>query len=89
MVNAEILKLWLLSEYLYTLSNVIPVDENFTSFHQYLRYCHKVLPLCSPYHTPSYEPKLTLLVPFPSQLAHLCMLFIIEMVCSADHLNNR
>ena len=26
---------------MYSLSNIIMVDKKFTSFHQYLRYCHK------------------------------------------------
>ena len=34
-------KLFLMLLILYHLSNVILVDEKFTSFHQYLRYCHK------------------------------------------------
>ena len=36
----------------------------------------KVLPLCSVYQAPTYESTLTLLAPFPTQLAYLSMLFI-------------
>ena len=64
---------------MYTVSNVILVDEKFTSFHKYLRHCHKkMLPLRLVYRAPSYEPNLTLLAWFLSHLAYLSMLFILQ-----------
>ena len=48
----------------------------------------KLLPLCSIYHVPFYVPNLTLLAPFPTEFAHLSMLFTLEVVC-ADHLKNK
>ncbi len=41
----------------------------------------KMVLLCSVYRAPSYESNLTLLAPFPAELAYLSMLFILEMVC--------
>ena len=41
----------------------------------------KVVPLCSVCQAPSYESNLTLLAPFPTGLANLSILFILEMVC--------
>ena len=46
-----------------------------------------VVPLCSVYQAPSYEPSLMLLAPFPTELTYLSMLSILEVVC-ADHLKN-
>ena len=62
-----------------SLSNVILVDKRFTSFHQYLWYWHKsvILPLCSVYQAPSYEPNLTLLGRFSKEFAYSSMLFIL------------
>ncbi len=42
-----------------------------------------VVPLCSVSQAPSYEPNLTFLAPFPTELAYLSMLFILEVVCTA------
>ena len=44
--------------------------------------CYPVgrIPLYSVYQTLSYEPNLTLLVPFPTAFAYLSMLFIFEVV---------
>ena len=44
----------------------------------------KVLPLCSLYQAPSYESNPTFLAPFPTELAYLSMLFILEMVCTSN-----
>ena len=52
----------------------------------------KVLPSCSVYRAPSYEPNFALLEWFLSELAYLSMLFILEVVCrvgSEDHLKNK
>ncbi len=52
----------------------------------------KVVPLCSLYQAPSYEPNLTLLAWYLPDITYLSMLFILEMVCtacSADHLKNK
>ncbi len=51
-----------------------------------------VLLLCSVCQAPCYEHNLTMLVPFPTELAYLSIIFILEVVCtacSADHLKNR
>ncbi len=56
---------------------------------QYLNTVTKVLPLCSVCQAPSYESNLTLLTPFPTELAYLSMLFILEVVCTAYHLKNK
>ena len=76
----------------YSMSNVILVDEKLTSFHRYICYCHKCVPMCSVCQVPSYGPNLTLLALFSAELAYLSMLFILEMIhtaCSADHLKNK
>ncbi len=39
-----------------------------------------VVPLCSVHQAPFSEPNLTLLVPFPTDLTYLSMLFILEVV---------
>ena len=44
----------------------------------------KMLPLCSLYQASSYEPSLTLLAWFLSEFAHLSMLFVLEVVCTAN-----
>ena len=51
-----------------------------------------MVPWCSVYKAPFIESNLTLLAPFPTQLAYLSMLYILEIVCnacSADHLKNK
>ncbi len=51
-----------------------------------------VVPFCSVYQAPSYEPNLTLLSWFLQDLAFLSMLFILEVLCtacSAEHLKNK
>ncbi len=58
----------------YSMSNVILVEEKFTSFHHYLTYSHHAVPLCLVCQAPSYEPNLTFLAPFPTELAYLSML---------------
>ena len=49
-----------------------------------------MLPLCSVHQAPSYESNITLLAPFPTELAYLNMLYILEMVCTAcsDHMQH-
>ena len=49
----------------------------------------EVLPLCSVYQAPSNKPNLTLLAWYLPDLAYLSMLFILEIVCTADHLKNK
>ncbi len=39
--------------------------------------------LYSVYQAPSYEPNLTFLAPFPTELAYLSMLFIFDVLCTA------
>ena len=75
-----------------SLSNVILMDENFTSFHQCLRYCHKcgIFVIWIP--GTILEPNLTFLEWFLPEIAYLSMLFILEVVCtagSAEHLKNK
>ncbi len=41
-----------------------------------------MVPFCSVYQAPSYESNLTFLAPFPTELAYLSMLFILEVVCT-------
>ncbi len=51
-----------------------------------------LIPLCSVYEASSYESILTFLAPFPTELAYLSMLFILEVLCtagSAEHLKNK
>ncbi len=48
-----------------------------------------VLPLCSVYQAPSYEPNLAFLGQFPMELACLSMLFIHEVVCTACSSNKQ
>ncbi len=42
-----------------------------------------LVPLHSVYQAPSYELILTFLAPFPTELAYLSMLFILEVLCTA------
>ena len=75
----------------YTLINVIAMGENLALFYRYLKYCHKLNTIVFIYQAPSYEPNFTELAWFPSKLAHLSMLFIPEMACTAccaDHLKD-
>ena len=51
-----------------------------------------VVPLYVVYQAPPYEPNLKLLAPFPTELAYLSMLFILEELCtacSAEDLKNK
>ncbi len=51
-----------------------------------------VLPLCSVYQAPSYEPSHTLIAWFLRDLAYLSMIFILEVLCiagSAEDLKNK
>ncbi len=51
-----------------------------------------VVPLHSVHQAPSYEPNLIFLAQFPTELAYLSMLFILEVLCtacSAEHLKNK
>ena len=76
----------------YSLSNVIMVDNKFVLFHQYLRYCNIVVPLYSVYQALTYEPNFTNLAWIWPRLAHLSMLFILELTCtegSAHQLKNK
>ena len=45
----------------------------------------KAVPLCWVYKEPSYEVIITLLAPFPTDLAYLSMLFILHMACTAGN----
>ena len=47
------------------------------------------VPLCSVYSTIFYESNLTLLAPFPTEMAYLSMLFIFQMVCTARVYSNK
>ncbi len=52
----------------------------------------KVVPLHSAHQAPSYEPILTFLAPFPTELAYLSMLFILDVLCtacSAEQIKNK
>ena len=42
----------------------------------------KIVPMCSVYHAPSYEPNLSLLTQFSTELAYLSLLFILELACT-------
>ena len=51
-----------------------------------------VVPLCSVCQAPSYEMNLTFLTPFATELSHLSMLFILEVLCTTgtgEHLQNK
>ncbi len=48
--------------------------------------------LYSVYQAPSYEPNLTFLATFSTELAYLSMLFILDVLCtagSAEHIKNK
>ena len=51
----------------------------------------KVVPLCSVYNVPGtiFCANLTLLAQFLPDFAFLSMPFVLEMVCTADHLKNK
>ena len=69
--------------YWYSLSNVILVDEKLSSFHQYLRYCHKSVTFVFSIPGAIYESNLTLLAWFLPDCPYLSMLSILRLFCTA------
>ena len=49
----------------------------------------KVVSLCSVYRVPFYESNFTFLASFPTKLAYLSMLVILEVVCTKRACSNR
>ena len=62
-----------------TLCQMLSVHKNVGSFHEYLRYCHKIATLSSAFKVPSRDPDFTLLAWFLPKLAYSRVLFILAM----------
>ena len=56
-------------------------DKNPSHFINISDIVTQVVPLNSVYQAPIYEPNITLLAPFSMTMAHLSMLYILELAC--------